>query len=227
MCGRFSFTAPKEKIQEQFNKIDTGNNLRINFNIAPTQHAYVITDNNPRQLQSFSWGLIPYWSKDGKKTGKLINARTEGIFSKPSFRMPIRKRRCWVLADSFYEWRKENGRKIPYRIFMKSEQIMVMAGIWDTWGRGDQEVKSFSILTTPSNEELSGIHNRMPLILTDPEKQNLWLEELSLEKVFGLLNTPENDILKMYRVSEKVNTVRNNDPELHEPVAEPPTLFDA
>lgn len=227
MCGRFSFNVSKESIKEQFGNIETGNNLRINFNIAPTQHAYVVTNDNRQRLQYMTWGLIPSWSKDGQNTGKLINARMEGIAGKPSFRMPIRKRRCWVLADSFYEWRRENGRKIPYRIFMKNKQIIVLAGIWDVWYQGDYAIKSFSIITAPPNQEMSGIHNRMPVILTDSEKQSLWLDEQPLEKVLGLLNTPEDGVLGMYRVSEKVNAVSNNGPELHQRVQEPPTLFDA
>jgi putative SOS response-associated peptidase YedK len=226
MCGRFSFTASKEKIQEQFGPIETGSNLRINFNIAPTQHAYVITNDSPRKLQYITWGLIPHWSKDGKNAGKLINARMEGIAGKPSFRVPIRNRRCWVLADSFYEWRRENGRKIPYRILMEDERIMVLAGIWDVWYQGDYAVKSFSIITAPPNREISAIHNRMPVILNQREAQQNWLENQPLDEVLSLLHTPEDGILHMYRVSERVNSVRNNGPELHEPEAEPPSLFD-
>lgn len=226
MCGRFSFTASKEKIKEQFGPVETGSNLRISFNIAPTQHAYVITNDAPQKLQYIEWGLIPHWSKDGKNTGKLINARMESISGKPSFRIPIRKRRCWVLADSFYEWRRENGRKIPYRILMKDERIMVMAGIWDVWYQGDYAVKSFSIITAPPNREISAIHNRMPVILNGEEEQQRWLENQPLEEVLSLLHTPEDGILEMYRVSEQVNSVRNNGPELHEPAMEPPTLFD-
>lgn len=226
MCGRFSFVASKEKIQKQFNEIDTGNNLRVNYNIAPTQHAYVVTNESPNRLQYVTWGLIPYWSKDGKNTGKLINARMEGVASKPSFRLPIRKRRCWVLVDSFYEWRREGKRKIPYRIFLKDQSIMVLAGIWDVWYQGNYAVKSFSIITAPPNREMSAIHNRMPVILTSGEQQSQWLDNLALEDVQALLSTAPDDTLEMYRTSERVNSVRNNGPALHEAAAAPPTLFD-
>lgn len=225
MCGRFSFSTSKEKLQQQFGEIDTGTNLRINFNVAPTQHSYVITNDSPNRLQYITWGLIPHWSNDGKNTGKLINARMEGIATKPSFRLPIRKRRCWVLADSFYEWRKEGDKKIPYRILLKNGEVMVMAGIWDVWYKGDYAVKSFSIITAPPNKEVAPLHDRMPVILHNKDLQHRWLEDLDIDEVLPLLNTPPDDILNLYRVSDKVNSVINNSPELHEPVPEPPTLF--
>ncbi len=225
MCGRFSFSTSKEKLQQQFGEIEIGSNLRINFNVAPTQHSYVVTNDSPNRLQYFTWGLIPHWSNHGNNTGKLINARMEGIATKPSFRLPIRKRRCWVLADSFYEWRKEGDKKIPYRIMLKNGELMVMAGIWDIWYKGDYAVKSFSIITAPANKEVTPLHDRMPVILTSKDVQHRWLEELDIDEVLTLLNTPPDDILNLYRVSDKVNSVINNSPELHEPVPEPPTLF--
>lgn len=225
MCGRFSFSTSKEKIQQQFGDIEIGSNLRINFNIAPTQHSYVVTNESPNRLQYFTWGLIPHWSNDGQNNGKLINARIEGIATKPSFRLPIRKRRCWVLADSFYEWRKDGTDKIPYRIMLKSGELLVMAGIWDVWYKGDYAVKSFSILTSPPNKDMTNLHDRMPVIFTTKEERELWLQDLEVDNVLSLLHTPPDGILNMYRVSSKVNSVHNNSPELHEQVPEPPTLF--
>ena len=225
MCGRFSFNASKEKIQQELGDIETGSNLRINYNIAPTQHAYVLTNDHPNRLQYMTWGLIPYWSRDGKNAGKLINARSEGIASKPSFRLPIRQRRCLVLADSFYEWRRELDRKVPYRIMLKDDRLLVMAGIWDVWYKDDYAIKSFSIITTPPNKEMATIHNRMPVLLTNKESQENWLKETELNNILDMMHTPEDDILTMYRVSEEVNSVKNNSPSLHKEVPEPPTLF--
>jgi putative SOS response-associated peptidase YedK len=225
MCGRFSFSTSKEKIQQQLGDVEIGSNLRINFNVAPTQHSYVITNESPNRLQYFTWGLIPHWSNDGKNTGKLINARMEGIATKPSFRLPIRKRRCWVLADSFYEWRKEGTQKIPYRILPKNGELLVMAGIWDVWYKGDYAVKSFSIITCPANKEVAPLHDRMPVMFTTKDERERWLQDMEVENVLELMHTPPNDILNIYRVSEKVNSVKNNSPELHEQVPEPPTLF--
>lgn len=215
MCGRFSFVVSKEKIKVQLGDIETGNNLHASYNIAPTQHAYVITNDNPNRLQHLTWGLIPYWSRDGKNSGKLINARMEGLGGKPSFRVPIRRRRCLVLADSFYEWRKEGNAKIPYRIFLKNGDLMLMAGIWDIWSGGEYPVKSFSIITAPSNKEVTPLHNRMPLIFPHREQQIHWLEDISLEEVLDMLQPPEDNFLDMYKVSDKVNSYRNDSPELH------------
>ncbi|MDP4712056.1 MAG: SOS response-associated peptidase [Saprospiraceae bacterium] len=226
MCGRFSFVASKEKIEKQLGGIEVENNLRTSFNIAPTQHAYVVTDDSPKRLQYLVWGLIPHWSRDGSNSGKLINARKEGILTKPSFRLPIRNRRCLVLADSFYEWRKVGTQKIPYRIALKSEEIILMAGIWDVWYKGDYAIKSFSIITTPPNLEVSGVHNRMPVIFTDRARQKQWLEEEDMSQVVDLLQTPDDGLFKIERVSDKVNSIANNSPELHQSVQDLPGLFD-
>ena len=226
MCGRFSFVASREKIEKQLGSIEVENNLRTSFNIAPTQHAYVITNDSPRRLQYLTWGLIPHWSRDGSNTGKLINARMEGILTKPSFRLPVRTRRCLVPADSFYEWRKVGGQKIPYRIFLRSEEIMLMGGIWDIWYKGDYAIKSFSIITTPPNLEISGIHNRMPLILTGREEQKRWLEEEDVSRISEMMHPAENHIFKIQRVSEKVNSIKNNSLELHQSIQDLPELFD-
>lgn len=226
MCGRFSFVASKEKIQKQLGDIDTGSNIRLNFNVAPTQHAYVITNDSPGRLQYITWGLIPAFSRDGKNVGKLINARREGIESTPSFRLPIRQRRCLVLADSYYEWKTIGLQKIPYRVALKNGDLMLMAGIWDVWYHGDYAIKSFSIITTSPNKEMGTLHTRMPALITSKEKQNKWLEHIELDQVLGILHLPvPDDTLNIYRVSEKVNSVKNNSPELHQAIPDQPTLF--
>lgn len=225
MCGRFSLAASKEKIQAELPFVETGNNLRISYNIAPTQHAYIVTNENPGRLQYVTWGLIPYWSKDGKNSGKLINARSEGIESKPSFRIPIRQRRCLVVADSFYEWRREGTKKIPYRIFLENGNLLIAAGVWDIWYKGDYAIKSFSIITTLPNQEMQSIHSRMPVILTNKYDYEKWLNSPNLEESLAMLKTPEDGILKYYRVSEKVNSVKNDSPDLHHEIPEPLSLF--
>ncbi len=225
MCGRFSLATSKEKLQQQLPFVETTETLRVSYNIAPTQHAYVVTDDQPERLQYLTWGLVPHWSNDGKNTGRLINARRESIETKPSFRIPIRKRRCLIPADSFYEWRREGVKKIPYRIFLENGELMLFAGIWDVWYSGDYGLKTFSIITTDANEDVSFIHNRMPVILTDPESQKRWLETDDLDEITNLMQMPPGCPIKMYRVSELVNSVVNNSPELHFEIPEPPTLF--
>ncbi len=227
MCGRFSFAVTAKKIQETFgDELHINNDLKISYNIAPTQESYVITNAQPNLLQLYRFGLVPYWAKDTSGAARLINARSEGIESKPSFRTPIKKRRCLVVVDSFYEWKRTSSQKIPYRIKMKEDQLMVVAGIWDSWTDGKDIVKSFSIITTEPNEEMASVHNRMPVIFENKDQWNLWLKDQPVEKVLPMLKTPENGILDIYRVSTDVNSVRNNAPHLHKEVPEQPTLFD-
>lgn len=225
MCGRFSLATSKEKLQRQLPFVEVVETPRVSYNIAPTQHTYVVTNDQPERLQYIAWGLVPHWSNDGKNTGRLINARREGIETKPSFRIPIRKRRCLVPADSFYEWRREGSQKIPYRIFLKSGDLMLIAGIWDVWYSGDYGLKTFSIITTDANSEVSAIHNRMPVILHDAQTQKRWLEAEDLDEILDLLQTPRDGLLDMYRVSDQLNSFVHNSPDLHEEIPETPTLF--
>ena len=226
MCGRFSLAISKEKLQQALPFVEVPDTLRTSYNIAPTQHAYVVTNDQPQNLQYLAWGLVPHWSNDGKNAGRLINARREGIETKPSFRIPIRKKRCLIPADSFYEWKREGTRKIPYRIFTQSGELLFFAGVWDIWYKGDYGLKTFSIITTMPNFEMSGVHSRMPVLLTDKEAQKKWLEMDDLDEVLAMLKTPPDGFLSMHRVSELVNSVGNNSPQLHHEVPEPPTLFD-
>lgn len=225
MCGRFSLAISKEKLLAELPLVEVQDTLRTSYNIAPTQHAHVVTNDHPTQLQYIAWGLVPHWSKDGKNTGRLINARREGIETKPSFRIPIRKRRCVVPADSFYEWKKEGVRKTPYRIYNKNGGLLFFAGLWDVWYNGGYGLKTFSIITTPPNFEMSGIHTRMPVLLSGKNEIKAWLGAEHLEEALAMLNTPPDGVLSMYRVSELVNSVGNDSPELHMEVPEPPTLF--
>ncbi|MBK6947194.1 MAG: SOS response-associated peptidase [Haliscomenobacter sp.] len=216
MCGRYSFSFSKERIQEELDGVEIPEPLELNFNVAPTQKGYVVANESPGKLQAFTWGLVPYWSKEGRPDGRLINARMETIETKPSFRVPFRKRRCLVLADSFYEWEKKGKERIPYRILLKNGSLLVMAGIWDVWKHGEQSLYTFSIITTHPNQEVSVLHDRMPALLLDKEARNSWLEDDEPEQLLRLLESPPNDILKVYQVRSLVNRVTQNGPELHE-----------
>jgi len=146
--------------------------------------------------------LIPSWSRDGRNTGKLINARRETISTQTSFRIPIRRRRCLVLADSFYEWKKVGTNRIPYRIQLTEEKIMVMAGIWDEWYKDDYALKSFAIITTQSNREMSEINDRMPVILA-----------------LSLLNPLPDNNLEFYKISQQINSTIPNTVDLHKVIS--------
>jgi len=219
MCSRFSFVASQEDIENQFG-IDPDKPLRTSYNIGATQHAHIITNENPNRLQYVTWGLIPSFSDNGRNTGRLINARKENISGQTSFRIPIRKKRCLVLADSFYEWRSEGGKKIPYRIKLKSDKLMAIAGIWDEWNDGGYGLRSFTIITTEANQEMSSIYSRMPVILSTKEAQEKWLGEMDIAQTLDMLRTPPNDTLYMYRISSKINDLSFNNVLLHQNLAQ-------
>ena len=227
MCGRYSFVPTKKQLDEQWPDVEIPASWQLSFNIAPTQLAYLIANDEPHALQQMVWGLIPHWSKDGASSGKLINARAEGILQKPTFRVPAQRRHCLVPADSFYEWRTLPGkRKVPYRIRLKNGRLMMMAGIWDEWGKGETRKRSFSIITTTPNAEVSALHDRMPVLLLDVETQQRWLATSDPEEIQSLLHAPPPGVLEIYRVSEKLNSPGPDGPELHNPVPESdPTLF--
>jgi putative SOS response-associated peptidase YedK len=226
MCGRFSLAVSKERVSKKLS-ISVEDEIIPNYNIAPTQNTYVITNEAPKELQQLKWGLIPYWAKDEKTGSNLINARSEGVASKPSFRMPIRKRRCLVIADGFYEWRKEGRNRIPYRIKHKHDSLIIMAGIWDKWvSSSDEVITSFSILTTTPNKEMSYIHDRMPVIINNKEQQEKWLNNIDLSSALSVLQTLEDDCLDIFPVSKRVNSVSFNEPSLFNKILLPPTLFD-
>jgi putative SOS response-associated peptidase YedK len=221
MCGRFSFVVEKEKIKKKFPKLVMPELLNENYNVAPTQQAYVITNREHPKLHSMQWGLIPHWAKDAQGSLALINARMETLSEKPSFKEAIKHQRCLVLMDSFYEWKTEGGRKVPYRILMKNDELMVLAGLWDEW-RG---LRTFSIITTEPNKEMSTIHNRMPVVLQTEDDFEMWLGKTDLTKILKRCKKQNNGILSMYRVSEKLNSVKNNGSDLHKEVPKDLTLF--
>lgn len=221
MCGRYSKVLSPQDIDEAFGPITVeAEQLEANYNIAPTQKTAVITNLNPHQIQLFEWGLVPFWSKEGKNSGRMINARAETILDKPAFRKPIRARRCLVIADSFYEWKTAGKSKQPYRIYSPQQKALVFAGIWELWrdpANSELEKRTFSILTTAPNAEMTPIHDRMPVVLAKAEQQ-AWLGDLTDEDITELTQTPKDGTLEMYPVQQVVGSVKNNGPELHEPV---------
>ncbi|WP_420458838.1 SOS response-associated peptidase [Neolewinella sp.] len=220
MCGRYSVVIDEAKLRKQFTKELTTppGGLQPNYNMAPTQNGLVITDARPDQLSEFRWGLVPFWAKDLGIGARMINARREGIEEKSSFRKPIRERRCLVIGDSFYEWQRKDGGKQPFRIMPSNEQLLVMAGIWESWTPkdGGDTVHTYSVITGEPNAEMAPIHDRMPMLLLDEERQSQWLNlQAKLPEILALLETPPDGTLKTYPISAKVGNVRNNGPELH------------
>ena len=226
MCGRYSVVIDEAKLRKQFSReLTEGSVLQQSetYNMAPTQYGPVITDKQPDRLSSFRWGLVPFWAKDLGIGARMINARSESIAEKPSFRKAIRERRCLVIADSFYEWKREGGKKQPYRILPSDDGLLVMAGIWERWQPKDDPeadpVYTYSIITGEPNAEMDPIHNRMPMLLQREEQQSNWLsDDLPLPQVLELLQTPPDGTLRHYPVSPAVGNVRNNGPDLHLPL---------
>ncbi|MCB0636713.1 MAG: SOS response-associated peptidase [Lewinella sp.] len=219
MCGRYSLVTSAEKIHQQLGPdVELPVELPLNYNVAPTQPALVLTDEAPQALQAYRWGLVPFWAKDLKIGSRMINARSETILDKPAFRQAVRRRRCLVLADSFYEWQRTGGQKIPFRILRPNDELLLFAGIWEQWQppTGESAVHTFSIITCPPNVEMKPIHDRMPVVLDTSEKQSAWLDpRLADDDITELLHTPPDGVLTMYPVSSQVNNVRNNGPDLH------------
>ncbi len=215
MCGRYSLTVSAEKLVNQFKAILPDEGFLPKYNAAPSQKLPIITDSEPGKIQLYRWGLIPHWAKDISIGNKLINARAETINEKPSFRNAFRKQRCLVLADGYYEWQKTDTGKIPYRIILKNEEPFAIAGIWESWhDEADNEIRSFSIITTEANPSLTDIHNRMPVIL-NPDDTGKWLDKkLSQDEALLLLQPLADEMVKAYRVSTMVNTPFNDSPEL-------------
>jgi putative SOS response-associated peptidase YedK len=222
MCGRFSFVVDKKKVEKALPSVKLDKPLLANYNLAPTQKAYIVTNKEHYHIQEMAWGLIPGWSKDGKNSGALINARMETLLEKPSFKEPFQNKRCLVLADSFYEWRTLGRTKIPYRILPKNEaDMLIFAGIWDEW-RGQ---KTFSIITTEPNAEMALLHTRMPVILRGYADCDKWLGNTDIAELYTMCVKPPDNLLKTYRVSDKINSVKYAASDVHREVPEDLTLF--
>ena len=227
MCGRFQLSVKGKHISERFNVEVFDEKYSPSYNCAPSQKLPVITNQEPEKLNYLKWGLVPFWSKDPKIGFKLINARSESILEKPAFKTAFSQRRCLIPANGFYEWKKQGKQKIPYRIFLKTEEIFAMAGIWETWKDAEGlPLQTFSIITTSPNSLMMGIHNRMPVILNKFDEQ-AWLYEKDVTYLKKLLQPFDSSKMEAYTISEKVNLPLNNGPELIEKteIRKPDLLF--
>jgi putative SOS response-associated peptidase YedK len=219
MCGRYSFILEDEMIRERFGVTVRSAIYKARYNCAPTQKLAVISNENPNVLSLYRWGLIPFWAKDPAIGNKLINAKSETILEKPSFKNAFKSKRCLVLSDGFYEWKKE-GLKTPYRITRRDGTAFAMAGIWDKWiDQNGEEIHSFAILTTTPNSLMAKIHDRMPVIL-DRKTEKRWIENVPQEELLEMMKPCDASSLLAYPVSSMVNSPRNDSPEILTPVGE-------
>ncbi len=211
MCGRFTLQVPPEQLAAVFG-IPVPN-ITPRFNIAPSQQIAVIRNlGGENHLDLLKWGLVPSWAEDMAIGYKLINARSETVFEKNSFRRAIRTRRCLVPASGFYEWQHIDKTKTPYYVSMANNNPMALAGIWEQWKCPDNTIlETCAILTTAANKLMETIHDRMPVIL-HPQEYSLWLDrEVSDPETLKQLFIPyPADVMESYQVSSLVNNPRND-----------------
>ncbi|MFJ8069807.1 SOS response-associated peptidase [Peribacillus sp. NPDC096447] len=218
MCGRFTLFTDIEEIKDRFDiQGSFDEEYQFSYNIAPSQSVLsVINDGAKNRLGYLRWGLIPYWAKDEKVGYKMINARAETIAEKASFRNAYKKKRCLIIADSFYEWNKTPERKIPMRIKLKNHAPFGMAGIWESWKSPEGiSVYSCSVITTVPNELMTSIHDRMPVILK-PEDEKDWLNPTNNDPAYlqQYLKSFDSEQMEAFEVSTDVNSTKNNSSNL-------------
>ena len=216
MCGRYSLIADIGQLAGRFEFDGDWDRFEAKYNVAPTQEVLTVVGGGPRHGGFMRWGLIPHWAKDPKVGVRMINARAETVAEKPAFRDALRRRRCLVLADGFYEWQRVGNAKRPMRIFMRSGEPFAFAGLWSVWRDPDgNRIPSCTIITTVANDLLRPIHDRMPVILSR-EGEEFWLDgSVEDPDVLGsVLNPYPDDGMEAYEVSTLVNSAANDEPEV-------------
>jgi putative SOS response-associated peptidase YedK len=219
MCGRFRVARSKEILEEVFDAEDSLSPVEWSprYNVAPGQAVVAVRQDvgRPvRQLAPLRWGLIPAWAKDAAAGYKMINARAETAAARPAFCEAMRRRRCLIPADGFYEWKRAGKEKLPFCFTLADDAVFAFAGLWEQWRSAQGEtVESCAILTTTPNELVRDVHDRMPVILA-PDAYELWLDP-GFGKVPELqpLLKPYTGAMRRYRVSSRVNQVTHDDAE--------------
>jgi len=219
MCGRFSFSPLAKIIEDRFDVRVDSTRYKPRYNSAPSQDLAVIPNINPGELSFYRWGLIPFWAKDKNIGNKMINAKAETIAEKLSFKNSLKRKRCLVLSDGFYEWKTISPKeKKPYRITFRDNGLFAMAGIWDSWKNEEGNlINSFAIITTTPNKLMENIHTRMPVIL-DRKDEKSWLISDNLVLLKSLLKPYPDEEMTAFPVSKLVNSPANDSPEVLNPV---------
>ncbi len=218
MCGRFTDGSDTEKIAKKLKvpkeKIPP---RRKRYNVAPSQPVLTLfgSTNKRKIFDYFQWGLVPSWARDPAIGSRMINARAETVSEKPSFKGLLRNSRCLIVADGYYEWKREGAKKQPYYFRMKDQEPFTFAGLWSHWINVDgSEIKSCTIITTKANSLTQSIHDRMPVILAE-EKHDFWLDSNNYKSndLLPLLRPYSSDAMESYPVSTEVNSPQNDSPE--------------
>ena len=216
MCGRFAFYSPSEATAALFGARGGYVEIEKRYNIAPTQQVAAIREDQlgTRELTMLRWGLVPSWAKDPAIGNRMINARAETVAEKPSYRSAYRHRRCAILADGFYEWRKEGDGKTPWFITTADDSPLAFAGLWESWNDKEtgESLQTTTIITADANDFMSSLHHRMPVIL-QPDTADRWFsgDNELIHEVADI--TPE---LKAWPVDRRVNNARNEGADLIE-----------
>ena len=227
MCGRFTLTTDPGVVARRFGAPPTqGGGARPRYNVAPTQTVVTVTDDGTRHLEPMRWGLVPRWAKDAKGGARMINARAETLAERPAFRGVLRRQRCLIPADGFYEWAEDPGgrkAKQPLYVRLTTGEPFAFAGLWDEWRPpdGGEPLRSCTIVTTAANALLAAFHHRMPVILA-PEVEAVWLDPglSDPEHLRSLLVPYPAEAMEAYPVSPAVNAVGNDDAQLVLPLVD-------
>ncbi len=225
MCGRFAVKSSLEQLKKDFGAVADENadlsSVKLpSFNIAPGSEILILTFDGLRRFKKAKWGLVPSWSKEPKTSYSMINARAESLAEKPSFSLPFRKRRCAVIADGYFEWKREGKEKIPFYIYPQNGERSAFAGIFDIWSSEEEKTfMSVAIITLEAQNETRFIHNRMPAFLGQNDI-DLWMDNSAFrgEKLEKLLRKGIESRLAFHRVTKKVNSPVFNTPECIEPL---------
>jgi putative SOS response-associated peptidase YedK len=218
MCGRYTLTAPAEDLAAEFG-VEVPADYEPRYNIAPQQPVPVVgldPAGRPR-LAFLRWGLVPWWSTAEAARSGPINARAETVSAKPTFRDAFRDRRCLIVADGFYEWKREDRVRVPFRFHLRDGGLLVFAGLWESWDKGGEPLHTCAIVTTPASAAVAPIHDRMPAILQAGARER-WIDPgADAASLRALLIPLEDPRLEAYRVSRLVNSAANESPACIEP----------
>lgn len=221
MCGRYVLSTAVEELLKKYGAVPEGVfTADVNYNVAPSTYMPIVKETeNQRSLSLSRWGLIPFWAKSPDSGYSMINARSETLHDKRSFSKPFAFRRCIVPANGFYEWKRSSAGKIPHYITTPDNGLMHFAGLYEQWQGSDGEpINSFTIITTPANESIRELHDRMPAMLL-PEEFNFWLDpgNNDSDALRDLLKPWPDDAITFFRVGTEVNNARNSGAHLIEP----------
>lgn len=220
MCGRFTLYTPSDEIRHYFGIDEPLESYEPSYNIAPGQNVLaVIHDGKRKRIGHLRWGLVPSWAKDEKIGYRMINARVETAHEKPSFRQLMSRKRCLIIADSFYEWQTMNGTKQPQRIQVEERQLFAFAGLWDKWVSENKTLFTCTMLTKDANDFMKKIHHRMPIILPR-DKEDEWIKPYVKDprEAQRFLNQIVDEPFTAYPVSTHVNKATHNDAICIEPL---------